>query len=134
MSETKPSHVALIVVAIIGLIGTLGAAMIANWDKLFPRNANAETTNASSAVRSATPTRTTSSDSPSKSPAFVDSEESVGSHPSIDISGTWADSGAPQNRSEIKQVGNSFSFTRDVFCPTALDFIPREKARSTAEK
>jgi len=32
----KPNHSTQIVVAVIGLVGVLGGALIANWDKLFP--------------------------------------------------------------------------------------------------
>src|SRR3546814_14739908 len=36
MTNENPSSHATILVAVIGLIGVLGAAAIANWDSLFP--------------------------------------------------------------------------------------------------
>lgn len=36
MADVKKSSKSLIVVALIGLIGTLGTAFISNWDKFFP--------------------------------------------------------------------------------------------------
>jgi len=36
MADDKKNSRILIVVAVIGLTGTLGAALIANWDKFFP--------------------------------------------------------------------------------------------------
>jgi hypothetical protein len=34
---SRSSHRVAIVVAVIGVIGTIGAALIGNWDKIFPR-------------------------------------------------------------------------------------------------
>jgi hypothetical protein len=34
---SQNSHRVAIVVAVIGVIGTIGAALIRNWDKIFPR-------------------------------------------------------------------------------------------------
>lgn len=49
------SHRTEIVVAVITLTGVLGAALFANWDKVFPRgNGNAETTTASGAASTGT--------------------------------------------------------------------------------
>lgn len=36
MTDTQSNHRVPIAIAIIGVVGTLGAALIANWDKIFP--------------------------------------------------------------------------------------------------
>ena len=58
MSQT--SNRITIFIAILGLIGTLGAALLANWDKVFPQTSGRNQPEMSSAV----PTKETSMSQP----------------------------------------------------------------------
>lgn len=92
-----PNHRIAIVVAVIGVIGTLGAALLANWDKVFGRSHPA---------------------SPS-APAAAAAPEAR-SLP--DIAGRWRDSAAPPVTSSITQAGASFRFSRQGSLPNGLTF------------
>ena len=79
-----------IIVAVLGLIGVLGGALIANWDKIFPP-----------IKLPATPT---SAQTTPQAP-----EATVAPTVNSDISGGWRDeTGAVY---DVKQHGNSFEFT-----------------------
>jgi len=67
-----------IVVAVIGVIGSLGAAFIANWDKFFVP--------------------------PPQPRAKIDSQPPADSIPNL--GGLWRDSSNPNNSSQISQDGN----------------------------
>jgi hypothetical protein len=83
-----------IVVAVIGVIGSLGAAFIANWDKFF--------------VPSPRP------------PSKIDSPSPADSIPNV--GGLWRDSSNPNNSSQISQDGNSVHFTRWGLLPNGIRF------------
>jgi hypothetical protein len=83
-----------IVVAVIGVIGSLGAAFVANWDKFF--------------VPSPQP------------PPKIDSRSPAESIPNL--SGLWRDSNDPNNGSQISQDGNRVHFTRWGVLPNGMRF------------
>ncbi len=121
MSESKPSHIVLIIVAVIGVAGTLGAAFIANWDKLFPNRSN--NSNIQS-VRS-TPTEATPNQTGYSSPRATPSEKVPlrdEAEDTPDIIGIWVDRGASQNVSTVVQNGSSFRFTRRGVLPNGVRF------------
>jgi hypothetical protein len=82
-----------IVVAVIGVIGSLGAAFIANWDKFL--------------VPSPQPPPKIDSPSPDSIP---------------NLGGLWRDSSNPNNSSQISQDGNSVHFTRWGLLPNGIRF------------
>jgi hypothetical protein len=98
-----PSHRVAITVAIIGLAGTLGAALLSNWDKIFSR---------------------------APQPKVVDEElyeklnpvEAPAADPVPNISGIWRDSDNPDNGTEVSQVGSRFSFTRSGSLSNGVQF------------
>jgi hypothetical protein len=98
----EPNHRTAIVVAVLGVVGTLGAALIANWDKIFPHN---------------------SPDSDNIKPVVV---KPVLTTPPIDsvprIAGVWRDSANPNNISKISQDGSSFQFSRSGILPNGVLF------------
>ena len=83
-----------IVVAVIGVIGSLGAAFIANWDKFF-------------------------GPSP-QPPPKIDSPSPTDSIPNL--GGLWLDSNNPSNSSQISQDGSSVHFTRWGVLPNGIRF------------
>jgi hypothetical protein len=92
MSESN--HRIAIVVAVIGVIGTLGAAFIANWDKIF--------------LPAPQP------------PPKIDSRSPT--QPIPNLSGVWHDSNYPSNGSQITQDGNNVHFTRWGVLPNGIRF------------
>lgn len=98
-----PSHRVAIKVAVIGLAGTLGAALLSNWDKIFSR---------------------------APQPKVVEEQflnkpnpiEAPSADPSPDISGVWRDSDNPGNRTKVSQVDSRFSFTRWGTLPNGVRF------------
>ena len=98
----ESSHRVAIVVAVIGVIGTLGAALIANWDRIF-------------------------APSP-KPPSGIDSPRGTQTEPRPpaeripNLRGVWLDSNYPSNGSQITQDGNSFQFTRWGVLPNGTRF------------
>jgi hypothetical protein len=91
-----------IVVAVIGVIGTLGAALIGNWDKIV-------------------------APSPQRPPK-IDSPQNTRSEPRPpaetvpNIGGVWRDSDSPSNGSQITQDGDRFHFTRWGVLPNGTRF------------
>lgn len=115
----------IVVAALIGLVGTLGAALIANWNNFAPaarvpqpvqetRPARPDAAPTPGALGSATPR-----DRPEKREA-----------PDVpDIAGVWVDTGRPVNRSEISQEGRDFTFTRQGVLPDGQRFESRGSGR-----
>jgi hypothetical protein len=93
----EPSSRAAIVIAMIGVIGTIGAAVIGSWDKIFPPPA------ASQQIEPVSP----------KPPP-------IQGIPSI--SGAWRDVEYPGNGSQFSQDGNQFHFTRWGALPNGDQF------------
>lgn len=91
-----------IVVAVIGVIGTLGAALIANWDRIFAPSPKSPPT-----IDSPRPTQTEQRPPAARTP---------------NIGGVWRDSNYPSNGSKITQDGNSFQFTRWGVLPNGTRF------------
>ena len=91
-----------IVVAVIGVIGTLGAAFIGNWDKIF-----APSPKSSPKIDSAQTTR-------------VEPRPPAEAIPNI--GGVWRDSNYPINGTRITQDGNMFHFTRWGVLPNGTTF------------
>lgn len=83
-----------IAVAVIGVIGTLGAAIIANWDKIFVP-------------------------SPKLQPNIASYPSA---EPIPNLAGLWVDSNYPSNGSQITQDGNSVHFTRWGVLPNGIRF------------
>jgi len=96
-----------IIVAALTLIGVLGGALLANWDKLFPQNQGA------TPMPTPVVERKTSDSTPDHSNRTVGEEESKGDVATpaseINISGVWRD--AWGFTSQITQQGNSFKYT-----------------------
>lgn len=86
-----------ILVAVIGLIGTLGAALIANWEKI----AGPAETKSTKVVE----------DPPAKE--FVDRPEKPQRSETkvVSLAGRWRDINLPMNTSQITQDGDMFDFT-----------------------
>lgn len=100
MSETN--HPIAIVVALLGAIATLGAALIGNWDRIFPPSSDAPSTLA-----------------PPRAPPTA-SLPAV--EPVARIEGLWLDRDHPGNRSSVLQEGNGFRFTRWGLLPNGAEF------------
>jgi len=98
-----PSHRVTITVAIIGLAGTLGAALLSNWDKIFSRAPQADVVN-------------------EQLPKKTNPIEAPLADPTPNISGAWRDSDNPDNRTKVSQVGNRFSFTRSGTLSNGIRF------------
>ena len=81
-----------IIVAVLALIGVLGGALFANWDKLFNQNQG--------------PT-------PKPTPVILEKSPT----PEINIGGLWRDTIIRGNASEVTQHGSTFTYTaRGVAC------------------
>lgn len=63
-SESRPSVAVQVIVAIVGLVGVLGGAVLANWDKLFPKQIGTATSAAPVASSGATTQSSTGAQSP----------------------------------------------------------------------
>lgn len=81
-----------IVVAVIGVIGTLGAALIGNWDKIFAPSPQS--------LRKV------------DSPQTTQTKPRPPAEPIPNIGGFWRDSNYPNISSQITQDGNSIHFRR----------------------
>jgi hypothetical protein len=107
MSSENSSYKAQIVVAVIGLVGVLGGALIANWDKLSSRQ------------QVVPPPPVSGKPSiPAPSSPTVPSRSSVAPPPAvqrINISGEWRDLNLG-TISRVSQDGSTFRFT--AFHPT----------------
>ena len=105
----EPNHRVTIVVAIIGAVATLGAALIANWDKVFTRAPQA-------ATRAEPVAETPVQAAPPADPVQTAPPDPVQLIPPADpnprIAGVWRDSLYPNNGSKIVQDGSAFQFTR----------------------
>jgi hypothetical protein len=100
-NSDKGGHTTQVVVAVIGLVGVLGGALIANWDKLFPR------------VQSQVAPVPEKSDFPKPSRSDAPRRSSVATPPAVSdvsISGVWRD----LNMGTVYQVsqdGQTFRFS-----------------------
>ena len=115
-----------IVVAVIGVIGTLGAALISNWDKIFapsPQSARKIDSPQTKQIEPQPPAEPTPR-SPRKidSPQARQTEPRPRAEPISNISGLWRDSDYPSNTSQITQDGNSFHFRRSGVLPNGIRF------------
>ncbi|MCP9836131.1 hypothetical protein KBY84_01325 [Cyanobium sp. N.Huapi 1H5] len=99
-----PSHRVTITVAIIGLVGTLGAALLSNWDKIFTRAPQP-------------PVEDHQLPKPPKDPI-----ETPSANPTPNISGNWRDSDNPDNGTKVSQVDSRFAFTRWGTLPSGVRF------------
>lgn len=91
------NHKVAIGVAVIGVAGTLGAALLANWDKVFGRPAQT-------------------------SPAAVQVAPPAAPRVAASLTGNWRDSTGPNNTSRVRQVGNGFQFSRQGTLPDGTGF------------
>jgi len=118
-SEARPGQKVLVITAIIGLIGTLGVAtiglvgtlggsLIAKWPFFQPSEQ-------SSNVNVPQPDKRTLVPKPSIKQ--IPEQRSV-----VDVTGTWVDSGNPQNRSTITQTGSSFQFSKHGVLADGTEF------------
>jgi len=95
----KSSSTVPVVVAIIGVLGTISAATIANWDKIMGgRSASSPTEAQPTAGNAAAPTDA----------ARADAAESAKLPVGIDVSGTWGD--ADGHDYVFEQRGTQYSF------------------------
>lgn len=99
-----PSHRVTITVAIIGLAGTLGAALLSNWDKIFTRAPQP-------------PVEDHLLPKPPKNPIDAPSAD-----PTPNISGQWSDSDNPENGTKVSQIDSTFAFTRWGTLPNGVRF------------
>jgi len=90
-----------ILVAVLGLVGVLGGALIANWDKVFPR---AEPQMAPAPAKTDAP-KPSPSDTPRRSPATAPPAVR-----SVNISGVWRDVNVGTVY-QVSQDGQSFRFS-----------------------
>jgi hypothetical protein len=97
MSSEMNRNKTRIIVAVLGLIGVLGGALFANWDKVFPQN------------QSLAPKPTLENDKKSPHPSPSSSDVPTPAT-EINISGVWRDN-KWDTTSEIAQQGSSFTFT-----------------------
>jgi hypothetical protein len=114
-----------IIVALIGVIGTLGAALIGNWDKIFApaRPAPGESRPAPDA-RPVAQSESTASVEPTR-PARPEPRAAAPPAPvpsSASIGGVWRDSDNPANGSQVVVEGNAFRFTRWGVLPNGVRF------------
>jgi len=98
-----PSHRVAITVAIIGFAGTLGAALLSNWDKIFSRAPQPSVVNEQRSNQT----------NPIEAPS---------ADPTPNISGAWRDSDNPGNRTKVSQVASRFAFTRWGTLPNGVRF------------
>jgi hypothetical protein len=98
-----PHHRIAIVVAVIGVVGTLGAALLANWDKVFGHSAPAAKPAAVATPAAVAP--------PIEPPRQVPT-----------LSGNWRDSGGTPVTSRITQAGSNFEFSRQGSLPNGVSF------------
>jgi len=108
MADTSPR--AAIVVAVIGVVGTLGTALIANWDKLFPRTSP-------QLVKPEPPVdsrvgKTNPVDEKLASPVPAAPIPAAPVDVTPQIAGVWQDVGYPSNGTKVSQDGARFTFTR----------------------
>ena len=119
-NTSESSRRLVIIVAIVGLIGILGTALINNWDKVF-----APSSKPSVEISFPRPPPT-KSHSPSKNDTST--IQRVVPQPSapvikvLNIDGLWRDSNYPSNTSQITQDGNRFHFTRRGVLPDGTGF------------
>ena len=106
MSETD-SKIA-VVIAVIGVVGTLGAAVIANWDKIFPHS----------------PKRDAIENDSIKPPPTSKPINEATPQPEdlLTMNSVWHDVGALDNKTRILQRGDKFEFTRWGVLPTGEGF------------
>ena len=104
------SHRATIAVAIIGVVGTLGAALIANWDKVFTAAPQPVATPAPQSSTTAPPARP--AERPPKVVRAEPTPQPVRADPAPQITGLWRDSDNPNNGTRIQQEGKRLQFTR----------------------
>jgi hypothetical protein len=95
------SHRATIIAAVIAAVGTIAAAALTNWDKIFP------------------PAQPPSS---SGSPQVARADARPPAEPTPNIGGVWRDLNFPSNGSQITQRGGSFEFTRWGVLPSGIRF------------
>ena len=115
MADSSPRIA--IAVAVIALVGTLGAALIANWDKIFepsPRPAPR--------VESSQPARNEPRPLEEPAPRTTPTEPRPSAEAVPSIVGVWRDSNYPGNGSRITQDGNRFRFTRWGVLPNGTQF------------
>lgn len=101
MAESSPR--VAITVALIGVAGVIGAALIANWEKVV----------GPSQVHPSTPDRGPSAGVEPPPPEV---------RPNLNISGTWVDTNLPGTTSQFTQNGESFRFTRRGMLQNGVGF------------
>lgn len=86
-SNDKSNTNVAITVAVIGVVGTLGAAFFSNWDKIFTQSVSTGDSPAQSSVVTPTPAPTAETD-PGIAPTVEDSAPTV-----EDVTGEWSSEG-----------------------------------------
>jgi hypothetical protein len=98
----------LISCAVIGVVGTIGAALISNWDKFSPHSQTTDTVE-SDLIK------------PIPAPKPIH-EPAPPSEAILDISGVWQDAGFPSNTTRITQHGKKLELARSGVLPTGIRF------------
>lgn len=100
------SHRVTVIVALIGLLGTLGAALLGNWDRVFPRAAPA------AAMPASGPGAGSTEGDGSPVPADERRTTPTPASTTVSIAGVWSDRLYPGITSRISQRGARFDFVR----------------------
>ena len=104
----KSSWTVPIIVAVIGVVGTISAALIANWDKVAAsRAADQKQEQAEQAARNA------AASTPASAPAengTTEADRGMDAAAPINVAGKWADAGGYEYVYE--QIGNQYSFNQ----------------------
>lgn len=128
MSESNPR--VAIIIAIVGVVGTLGAALIANWDKIFLSSrelpAKVDSPQPARAQPAAEPASNATSPGsaahPAKTDAKTEAQAPAPAETTLNTTGTWRDVGFPANIAQVTQNGSRFQFTKQGILPTGVGF------------
>jgi hypothetical protein len=115
------SHRVTIAVALIGVMGTLGAAVIANWDEIFSRSPQAPVPPVPPAPAASAPAQPYREAEPAPRPV-TKSTQPVRASPTLQVAGLWRDADNPANGTKIDQDGNRLQFTRAGILPDGVRF------------
>ena len=110
----EPASRVPIIVAFIGVVGTVTAAVVANWDKLFHASPTAVV--AAPAATAAQRTPAAPPENSQRTPALPpeNSQRTLAPPPLVarTLSGTWRDAGDPATVSTLVQDGRALQFRR----------------------
>src|SRR5690242_12950504 len=117
MAKSSPG--VAIAVALIGLVGAIGTALISNWDKVSGASQPPTPTRDAPPPTREAPPPTRDAPPPARAeptPARVEAPSAA--EPTLNLGGTWRDTTPPGGISQVTQDGESFRFTRSGTLPT----------------